>query len=140
MPVVSVSMPADLIERLDEFADEHGYTGRSEVVREGVRILLEEFEDERLEDRPLAGVVSVRYSYGTNGVERRVTRLRHEHEAQLTSNVHSHVGDSCLELFVLEGSLEDVSAFVGRARSIEDVASVEYTVIPLDTVEGDVDG
>ena len=33
MTVVSVSMPDSLLDRLDEFADEHGYTGRSEVVR-----------------------------------------------------------------------------------------------------------
>jgi len=33
MAVVSVSMPDELLERLDQFAEEHGYTGRSEVVR-----------------------------------------------------------------------------------------------------------
>ena len=134
MPVVSVSMPADLIERLDEFAAEHGYSGRSEAVREGARLLLEEFEDQRLEGRPLAGVVSVRYRYGTNAVERRVTRLRHEHEDRIASNVHSHVGDSCLEVFVLEGRLADVSAFVGQARSIADVEAVDYSIVPLDAV------
>ena len=35
MSVVSVSMPEELVERIDRFADEHGYTGRSEVLREG---------------------------------------------------------------------------------------------------------
>ena len=34
MSVVSVSMPEELLERIDDFADDHGYTGRSEVVRE----------------------------------------------------------------------------------------------------------
>jgi hypothetical protein len=37
MTVVSVSMPDELLERIDSFADEHGYTGRSEVVREAAR-------------------------------------------------------------------------------------------------------
>ncbi len=138
MPVVSVSMPADLVDRLDEFADEHGYSGRSEVVREGSRIVLEEFENERLEGRPLVGVVSVLYRYGTNGVERRVTRLRHDHEERLASNVHSHVEGYCLELFVLEGELADVSTFVAQARSIEDVETVDYSIVPLDVV-GDLE-
>lgn len=58
MEVVSVSMADTLLNRLDEFADEHGYAGRSEVVREAARSLLEEFNDERLEDRKLMGVVA----------------------------------------------------------------------------------
>ncbi len=135
MAVVSVSMPDELIDRLDEFATNHEYTGRSEVVREGVRILITEFENDRLERRPLAGVVSVLYDYGTTSVERRLTRLRHEHEDHVASTAHSHVGDYCMELFVLEGDLEDVSAFVGTVRSIEDVRTVDYTLLPLDAVD-----
>ncbi|RLM81042.1 ribbon-helix-helix protein, CopG family, partial [Halobellus sp. Atlit-38R] len=57
MTVVSVSMPEELLERIDRFADEHGYTGRSEVVREASRNLLGEFEDAKLEDRALMAVV-----------------------------------------------------------------------------------
>ena len=34
MSVVSIPMPEALLERIDEFADEHGYSGRSEVVFE----------------------------------------------------------------------------------------------------------
>ena len=48
MTVVSVSMPEALLERIDEFATEHGYTGRSEVIREASRELLGEFEDRSL--------------------------------------------------------------------------------------------
>ena len=58
MSVVSVSMPEELLNRIDQFADDHGYTGRSEVLREASRNLLGEFEDEKLEDRDLMGVVS----------------------------------------------------------------------------------
>ena len=134
MPVVSVSMPEDLIARLDAFATEHDYTGRSEVVREAGRALLGEFENERLEQRPLACVVSVLYDFGCRSVERRITRLRHEHESHIASNVHSHVDEYCMELFVLEGDLEAVSAFVGQVRSITDVRAVEYSLVPLDTV------
>jgi CopG family nickel-responsive transcriptional regulator len=39
-------MPEELLERIDSFADEHGDTGRSEVVREASRNLLGEFEDD----------------------------------------------------------------------------------------------
>ena len=52
-------MPEELVDRIDKFAEDHGYTGRSEVLREASRNLLGEFEDRRLEGRELMGVVTV---------------------------------------------------------------------------------
>lgn len=133
MTVVSVSMPDGLLEELDAFAEEHGFTGRSEVVREAARELLTEFQDSRLSDRELMAVVTVIFEYETTDVEGRMIDLRHEYDGLVASNIHSHVGDHhCMELFVLEGELEDISAFVGRIRATEDTLSVEYSVVPMD--------
>jgi CopG family nickel-responsive transcriptional regulator len=135
MTVVSVSMPESLLERLDEFAEEHGYTGRSEVVREASRNLLGEFEDGNLVDRDLMGVVTVVFDHDTSSAEERMIQVRHEHEDVVVSNVHNHVGDHyCMELFVLEGRLEEISTFVGKIRAT-DVLSVDYSVIPVDDFE-----
>ena len=136
MTVVSVSMPDRLLERLDEFAEEHGYTGRSEAVREASRNLLGEFEDKRLEDRDLMGVVTVLFNYETSNVEQRMMQLRHKHESIVSSNVHSHVGNHyCMELFIVEGTLEEISTFVGKIRATQDTLSVDYSVIPVDDFE-----
>lgn len=133
MTVVSVSMPEELLKRIDEFAGEHGYTGRSEVLREASRNLLGEFQDKRLEDRPLMAVVTVMFDYETTNVEEKMMHLRHEHETLVASNFHAHVGPHyCMELFVLEGALEDISSFVGRIRATKDTLSVDYSVIPVD--------
>ncbi len=133
MTVVSVSVPEELLNRIDEFADDHGYTGRSEVVREASRNLLGEFQDRELEDHELMGVVTVLFNYETTSVEERMMRLRHEHESLVASNFHSHVGDHyCMELFVLEGDLEGISEFVGKIRATGDVLTVDYSVIPVD--------
>jgi CopG family nickel-responsive transcriptional regulator len=137
MTVVSVSMPEELLERLDGFADEHGYTGRSEVVREASRNLLGEFEEATLEDRELMAVVTVLFDYETTSVEERMMRLRHEHEGLVASNFHNHVGSRyCMELFVLEGRLEEISSFVGKIRATKDTLTVDYSVTPVDEFEG----
>jgi CopG family nickel-responsive transcriptional regulator len=128
-------MPDELIERIDTFADEHGYTGRSEVFREATRNLLGEFDDRRLEDRELLGVVTVLFDYQATDVEQRMMALRHEHDDLVASNVHNHVGDRyCMELFILEGSLADISAFVGRVRATQDTLSIDYSVMPVDRI------
>jgi len=136
MTVVSVSMPDELLERIDSFADEHGYTGRSEVVREAARNLLGEFEDKQLEDRELMGVVTVLFDFQSTDVEQRMMHLRHDYDELVTSHVHNHVGDHyCMELFILEGSMEDISTFVGKIRATQDTLSIDYSVMPVDRIE-----
>ncbi|MDR9412042.1 MAG: CopG family ribbon-helix-helix protein [Haloquadratum sp.] len=133
MAVVSVSMPDGLLERIDQFADDHGYTGRSEVVRESARKLLGEFEDVRLEDRQLMAIVTVVFDFETTSVEERMMHLRHQHEGLVATNFHSHVGEHrCMELFVLEGELTEISTFVGKIRATQDTLSVDYSVVPID--------
>ncbi|GGM59960.1 CopG family nickel-responsive transcriptional regulator [Halarchaeum rubridurum] len=135
MTVVSISMPDELADRIDEFADEHGYTGRSEVVREAARNLLGEFEDKRLEDRDLMAVVTVLFDYETTNVEEKMMHLRHENEDIVAANFHSHVGDHhCMELFILEGRLDTISTFVGKIRATKDTLTVDYSVTPVDDV------
>jgi CopG family nickel-responsive transcriptional regulator len=136
MTVVSVSMPDELLERIDAFADEHGYTGRSEVVREAARNLLGEFEDKQLEDRDLMAVVTVLFDFQSTDVEQRMMHLRHDYDELVASNVHNHVGDHyCMELFILEGSMADISTFVGKIRATQDTLSIDYSVMPVDRID-----
>jgi len=133
MTVVRVSMPDELLERIDGFAEEHGYTGRSGVVREAARTLLGEFNDEQLEGRDLMGLVTVLFDYEGTDVEQQLMHLRHDHDELVISHVHNHVGDHyCMELFILEGKLTDISEFVGRIRATKDTLTVDYSVIPVD--------
>ena len=136
MTVASVSMPEELLDRIDEFADEHGYTGRSEVLREAARNLMGEFEDTQLEDRDLLGIVTVLFDYETSNAEERMMQLRHEYDMLVVSNFHSHVGDhQCMELFILEGGLDTISTFVGKIRATQGTTTVDYSVTPMDVSE-----
>lgn len=133
MAVVSISVPEELLEEMDSFAEDHGYSGRSELLRESARSLMGEFEDSKLEGRDLVATVTVIFEFENSDVEKRMIDLRHENEDRLRSNVHSHIGDEyCMELFVIEGSLEDLRDFVGSVRSTNGVLSINYSVNPID--------
>ncbi|MCU4926140.1 CopG family ribbon-helix-helix protein [Halobacteria archaeon AArc-dxtr1] len=131
MPVVSVSMPESLLEELDTFIDEYGYSGRSEAMREGARGLLTEFDEPELGGEPIVATITTVFGHETDA-ETRLSELRHSHQELVTSNVHSHAGDACLELFVAEGTVEEVGAFVSKLRSVSGVSTVEYAILPPD--------
>ena len=79
------------------------------------------------------GAVALLFGYETTHVEGSVVHLRHEHEGLVASNFHSHVGGHhCMELFVLEGTLDDISTFVGKIRATQDTLTVDYSVTPVD--------
>ncbi|GAB3320086.1 MULTISPECIES: CopG family ribbon-helix-helix protein [Haloplanus] len=138
MSVVSISMPEALLERIDEFADEHGYSGRSEVVREGTRTLLEEFQGRTIDGQKHMCTVSVVFEYCQPAVQQRLTGVRHEYDAIVSATTHAHVQDQyCMELYVLEGTTEALSDFVNTVRAVPDVRAVDYSLTSLgeDSIE-----
>ncbi len=134
MSVVSISVSDDLLEEIDGFVEDHGYSGRSELLREAARSLMGEFDDSELEGREIVSTVTVIFEFhGEHDVESKMIEMRHDHEDKVKSNVHSHIGDDyCMELFVLEGTLDDVREFVGALRPTDGVLSVNYSVNPID--------
>ena len=138
MSVVSISMPEALLERIDEFADEHGYSGRSEVVREGTRTLLEEFQGRNIDGQKQMCTVSVVFEYCQPAVQQRLTGVRHEYDAIVSATTHAHVQNQyCMELYVLEGTTEALSGFVNTVRAVSDVRAVDYSLTSLgeDSIE-----
>ena len=130
MDIVSISMPEALLERIDAFADDHGYSGRSEVVREGTRTLLEEFQVQDLDGQVHTCTVTVVFEYCRPAVQQRLTGVRHEYDAIVSATTHAHVQDQyCMELFVLEGTTESLSGFVNTVRAVPDIRAVDYSII-----------
>ncbi len=125
MPIVSSSMPERLRDHLDTFAEEHGYTGRSEVIREACQSLLEEYQKMDEEDRRVLATVTAVFGYDEPEIERRMMDIRHEFEASIRSNSHNCLDGNagCVETFVIEASYDDALRFIGTVRGADDSVS-----------------
>ena len=82
-------MTERLREDLDTFAEEHGYTGRSEVIRESCQSLLEEYQEVDYEDRRVLATVTAIFGYDEPEIERRMMDIRDEFEGAIRSNSHN---------------------------------------------------
>jgi CopG family nickel-responsive transcriptional regulator len=140
MLIVSSSMTERLRDDLDTFAEEHGYSGRSEVIREACQSLLEEYRETDYEDRRVLATVTAVFGYDEPGIERRMMDIRHEFEASIRSNSHNCLEGNagCVETFVIEASYDDALRFVGTVRGADESVSVEYTVVPVDVMSADI--
>lgn len=132
MPIISISLTAQLLKQLDKFMQERGYSSRSEAIRNSIRTALSEFELEQFEGGRVTATITAISTHEQPGVDERLTRLRHSYNNIVSGNMHLHLGEIyCLEVFIAEGEAKDISEFISRIRAMRGLYQVKYTIIPL---------
>ena len=108
MPVVSLSLPDQMLESMDEIQRSVGFAGRSELVRAGIRLLLEDTRQKNALNGVVTAVIVVGHSKDD---EEPVTRLKHKYEDIVKTHVHYKVShEDCVEVFVLSGEGRDIAS------------------------------
>jgi len=110
MTIISVSLNDGLLEEIDKLQKELGFSGRSEVIRAGARMLIADSkEKEKLEGR-LNFVLLLIHAQKAEDV---VTEIKHEFEDIISTQIHNHLReDKCLEVFILEGDAARIKELV----------------------------
>ncbi|MBU7013913.1 MAG: CopG family ribbon-helix-helix protein [Theionarchaea archaeon] len=111
MPVVSISVNEKMLEEIDRIQEKLGFSGRSEVIRAGVRMLI---ADTREKEKFTGEINSILLLVHHQDVESVVTQIKHNFEDITTTQVHSHLkGGKCLEIFILDGEAERIEELAG---------------------------
>jgi len=123
MTIISISLNDKLLTEIDQLQKELGFSGRSEVIRAGARMLLaDNREKEKLEGR----LNSVLLLIHSQKVEDTVTVIKHEFEDIISTQIHNHLReDKCIEVFILEGD----------AARIKDLVRLFLTTRKMDYVK-----
>lgn len=125
MTVVSISMPETLRTTVDEYAERHGYAGRSEVARDALREFCADTEPADAE--PQLATLVVCFEYGDTSVERQVATVRREADS-VVAHAHGHAAGCCLETLVVYGTADQREALVASLRAISGVDGVDQSV------------
>jgi CopG family nickel-responsive transcriptional regulator len=112
MPVISISVNEKILEEIDRIQEELGFSGRSEVIRAGARMLIADAK----EKEKLSGQInSILLLIHTQEVESVVTLIKHDFEDITNTQIHSHLkGGKCLEIFILDGEAERTKELMGQ--------------------------
>jgi CopG family nickel-responsive transcriptional regulator len=127
-------MPEHLRDALDEVVSRHGYNGRSEVIREACRTLVEAHQPSEPDSEQVIATVTAVFGYDEPEIERAMRDLRHEFESPIRSNAHDCLTDEggCIETFVLEGDRALTSQFVGAVRAVDERVTVSCATLAVD--------
>ena len=106
MPIVSISLNEEILSEIDKLQKSMGFSGRSEIIRAGIRNLIAE-EKQRSN---LSGLIhAILMVIHDEESEQIVTGIKHNHEELIGTHLHSKIeGNKCMELFLLHGEANRV--------------------------------
>ncbi|RCV63505.1 CopG family transcriptional regulator, nickel-responsive regulator [Methanophagales archaeon] len=121
MTIISISLNDKLLTEIDQLQKALGFSGRSEVIRAGARMLLADNKDKEKLDGLLNSVLLLIHS---QKVEDTVTAIKHEFEDIISTQIHNHLReDKCIEVFILEG---DAARIKDLVRLFQTTRKMDY--------------
>ena len=94
------------LNELDGLRNSLGFTGRSEIIRAGIR----GFVQEEKQKRELNGMQSaVLLVVHPDEFDDQVARIKHKYEDLIRTHLHNKIdGDRCVEMFLLDGDSDRI--------------------------------
>ncbi len=127
MTIVSLSLPDQMVKSMDEIQKSVGFSGRSELVRSAIRLMLEETREKESLRGPTSAILVVTHD---KEHEESVTRIKHRFEDVVRTHVHSKVTqDDCVELFLVQGEGREVVAMSKAFQSDKGIRNVKLVAI-----------
>jgi len=115
-----VSMESGLLSKFDQYIGEHGYTNRSEAIRDLVRRAL--VEEEWAHDRETVGAITMVYDHHVPGLTGKINRIQHSFKGRVIASMHVHLDrDHCMEVIVTRGRARQVKKLADSLISIRGV-------------------
>lgn len=98
--IISISLNEDLLTDLERLQKELGFSGKSETLRAGLRMLISDSK----ERAKMNGIVdAVLLAIHLDEYAKDVSELAHSHAPIIKTQVHHHLeNEKCLELYILD--------------------------------------
>ncbi len=122
----SISMEGGLLKKFDRNLKKHGYSNRSEAVRDLVRKTL--IDEEWKAGEEVVGVITLVFDHHQRQLQDKLTELQHDHHDLIISSTHVHLDhDNCLEVIIVKGEAGTVRKLADQLKATRGVKSSELT-------------
>jgi CopG family nickel-responsive transcriptional regulator len=126
--IVSLSIPEQLLDRVDQSVSTRGFASRSEITRQALRHFMNEYKELDSVRGNIVATITITYRKGDGGAD--MLGVQHVYRDVLHTFLHAHVDEhNCLEVLVVKGQAERVRRFVQSLLKREEVARLKTAVI-----------
>ncbi len=124
----SVSLEAELLDRLDRYVAQHQFATRSEAVRQLIHEILAR-EAWQSGTQEVVGTLTLVFDHHRAQIRDRLTQLQHDNTDLIVSVLHVHLThDLCLEVVVLRGPASRLQKIASQLRGMKGVHKGELVV------------
>ena len=123
MTIVSMSVPAELLDRFDDILGVKGFRSRSDALREAMRSFVDEAEWDSTDGENQIVITMIYDEVGPRG-ELSVLQHRYE-EIQMMLHLHLEKGQ-CMEVFIARGENSRLREILGKIRKVKGVRSIKF--------------
>ncbi len=128
----ALAIDSDLLEKFDGWMAAHGYTNRSEAVRDLMRSALIEAQwaNPRAE---VVAALSIIYDHAARALAQSLTQMQHEDHHAVLCSQHVHLDHHrCLEVILLKGTAEQLRRLADVILATRGVRAGKLTLMSMD--------
>ncbi|MHA2423359.1 MAG: nickel-responsive transcriptional regulator NikR [Candidatus Thorarchaeota archaeon] len=125
-----VSIPKDLLEQFDEVVARKGYVGRSEAIRDAMRLYISKHH---MTMKGVSGFASLNIVYTHSPrLSAALLESQHDSKANVISTVHTHITQThCFETLTIKGSIEGIQRLADRIGGLKGIEYIELFTFTL---------
>jgi metal-responsive CopG/Arc/MetJ family transcriptional regulator len=115
--IVSISIPNDSKGKIEELQKQLSLSGRSELIRAALRSLENEVREHAFLKGTVNAVLVVTHTHD-NSLE----KIFHKNDELVKTHTHQHVGEKCVEIFMLKGKAEkirDLYNYISKDKCVQ---------------------
>ena len=128
MSIVSLSIPMNLLEKVDRYAKEQGFANRSEIIRQALRAYMSESKRlDQLQGRITAIITIV---YQREAKRNQISDLQHNFGPAILTFLHTHIQEGyCVEIIVTRADAQVIRGLVKALKANEQISEAKVTIL-----------
>jgi len=128
MTIISVSVPEKLLERVESFRKEQGFSNRSEIIRQALRTFISESKNINELSGEIAASITIIYE--REATKGQISEIHQSYGDIISTFLHAHIDeDYCLEVIVVKGEAETIRKFVEAFRANEQISQIKVSIM-----------
>jgi len=114
---ISISLPEDVLSRLDNMVNEKGFESRSQAITNMINQQLTVHHAES-DNEIMAGTINLVYDHSTHGLQKQLADIQHEHVTEVISSLHVNLmQNQTMEVILVQGPASKLKQIADKMTS-----------------------
>ena len=128
MTIISFSVPKNLLDKVDQYAKDQGFTNRSEIVRQALRSYMS--EGRRLDELQGRITAIITIVYQREAKRSQIADLQHKFGTAVLTFLHTHIQEGyCVEIIVARADTKIIRELVQALKSNKQISEAKITIL-----------